>query len=141
MPHPWEANWRVLQQLGKGGQGITFLVEMHSDSSCRGVLKRLKDNRNPANRARMHREVASLESLAPFGAAVPKVLEHNTAAAGDSGGLTEMYLVMEFIPGPTLKEYVTANRVLGIDEAVRFVLSLCSTLNVARIPRQFFTGI
>src|SRR5262245_45124081 len=128
MPHPWETAWEVLDRLSVGGQGVTHLVKAKIDGS-QGVLKYLKNNKSAAARGRMRREVASLQSLAPLGASVPKVIEHNTDAADDAS--VELYLVMEHIPGQTLKQFVEGVQRLPVDSALRFTLELCRTVGIA----------
>jgi serine/threonine-protein kinase len=77
----------------------------------------------------MNREVAALQSLRALKAKVPDVLDHNTAASNEMD--VELYLVMEYIAGPTLKEFVEQRGMLTIDRAAYFALSLCDTLKIA----------
>ena len=48
----------------------------------------------------MSREVAALESL--FGKSVPRVIEHNTNSF--EVPYASLYVILEFIEGPTLSE-------------------------------------
>jgi serine/threonine protein kinase len=129
MSHPWDKHWEEDHPLRPGGQGITRLVKHKEDSGRQGVLKYLKNNKSMQARARMRREVASLQSLAALNGKVPRVLEDNSGSYEDSS--VELYLVMEFIDGPTLKEFVEKNGALGIDRAAHFALALCGTMKIA----------
>ena len=59
---PWDDKWEIEREIGGGGQGLTYLVRNKLDSSL-GVLKRLKNNKSVAQRARMNREAANLSVL------------------------------------------------------------------------------
>lgn len=51
----------------------------------------------------MRREVASLQSLNSLGGAIPSVCEHDTTSFEEDN--VELFLVMEYVQGPTLAEY------------------------------------
>jgi len=128
MPHPWESSWRDAGKLSSGGQGVTRLVTSSNDPNNKGVLKYLKNNASPAARGRMRREVASMQSLLPLGASVPRVLEHNMAAVENLAA--ELFIVMEYIPGPTLNALVEANEKLPVDKSVEILLNVCKTIQI-----------
>ena len=128
MAHPWESHWLDTGKLGGGGQGVARRVTSITDPHLTGVLKYLKNNKSSAARSRMRREVAALQSLVPLGAKVPSVLDHNTELADDLD--VELYLVMEYIPGDTLKALVEARRTLTVDEALALTLDVCRTLQI-----------
>ena len=77
----------------------------------------------------MHREVASLQVLSSAGGAVPAVLGHNTEHYLDTS--VELFVVMEYIPGPTLREIVNDQGPLPLDAATQITLSICSTIKLA----------
>lgn len=129
MSRPWEKNWDDIGALAKGGQGITRLVRRKTDPSTTGVLKYLLNNRNASARARMSREVANLNSLSPLGARIPKVLEHNTESFLDHS--SELYLIMEYISGKTLKSEIESNGHFSIDRAIEISIDLCETIEIA----------
>jgi serine/threonine protein kinase len=131
MSHPWEKNWDFIRSLAKGGQGITRLLRCKTNPSITGVLKYLVNNRNPSARARMSREVANLNSLSPLGARIPKVLEHNTETFFDPS--SELYLIMEYISGETLKSEVELNGPVSIDRAIEISIDLCETMKIAHL--------
>jgi serine/threonine protein kinase len=127
--HPWEDKWIVIEELGKGGQGMTLKVVSRSDPSLFAVLKKLHNNKDPQQRRRMHREVSSLEILAPAGAKVPRVLDGNTREHENLA--TQLYFVMELIPGRTLEEVVVSSRKLPLEKSTAVVLDLCRTTAIA----------
>jgi serine/threonine-protein kinase len=77
----------------------------------------------------MHREVASLEVLSSAGGAVPRVLDHNTHDYQDT--TKELFVVMEYVPGPTLREAITKNGPFSVDEATALIRGLSSTVELA----------
>lgn len=129
MPMPWETNWILGPQLGVGGQGITFAVTGTRAEMPKGALKKLKNNKDAQARARMHREVANLQALALAGGNVPQVLDHNTEDLKSSN--SQLFVVMEFVEGQTLREFVEARGVLSLDEALAAVISICKTIDIA----------
>ena len=127
MPHPWDEKWDIKENLGSGGQGVTRLAVSKIDDQ-QGVLKKLKNNRSMTSRTRMSREVLTLEQMHQLGARVPSVIDHNTQLHSD--GKTELYLVMEYISGSTVKDYITNRSQLSLDDAITATLSLCEVLRV-----------
>lgn len=129
MPHPWDDNWDVGHRLGKGGQGLTHLATRKTDPSSQAALKTLKNNKDAQARGRMHREVASLEVLSTAGGSVPSVFDHNTEHYNDSS--TELFVAMEYVPGPTLRELVERDGPLTIVTATAVTLRICETIQLA----------
>ncbi len=129
MARAWEDRWILGQRLGHGGQGFTFVATQREDPAIKGALKYLKNNSNSQARGRMRREVVNLQTLAKGGAAVPNVLDHNTDHFEDTK--TELYVVMDLIHGDTLSAYVSSQRVLSVQRAVQFTLSVCKTVERA----------
>lgn len=128
MPHSWESNWQIERKLGVGGQGIAQLVKSTDGKAQIGVLKYLKNNRNPTSRIRMKSEVACLEFMHSLKARVPGVIDHNTDKYLDEK--EELYLVMEFIEGQTLQEYVSTGVKIDLNAAIDITLSLCEVLKI-----------
>lgn len=129
MGRPWEAKWSIGERLGHGGQGVTYAVTWKEDPSVEGVLKYLKNNTNPAARARMLREVNNLKALSNLGGQVPRVLDHNTEEFETSG--IELFVVMSRIHGMTLDALLKSNGPLSIDQSVGLVLNMCRTVRIA----------
>jgi serine/threonine protein kinase len=127
--NPWSNSWEVLKKLGKGGQGETSLVKSISDANRLGVLKTLKNNRNPQARSRFQIEVSILEALAYRGIKVPTVFESNTDRFNDEG--TPLYFVMQYIDGHTLEEVVRTDGPLSLERASAMVLDLGDTMAAA----------
>lgn len=129
MSHPWEANWILGDRLGKGGQGLTYLTKRINDSSVQAAIKVLKNNKDVQARRRMHREVASLEVLSSAGGAVPSVFDHNTRLYEDPS--VELFVVMEYIPGPTLRELIESDGPLALMTATAVAVRICDTIELA----------
>jgi serine/threonine protein kinase len=127
--HPWDEAWNFGERLGKGGQGLTHLVTSKKDSTVQAAVKILKNNKDSQARGRMHREVASLEVLSSAGGSVPRVLDHNTQFYGDDS--VELFVVMEYVPGSTLREVVDARGRIPLDEAQKITTTLCETIKIA----------
>jgi len=94
-----------------------------------GVLKKLKNNRSGPSRARMHREAANLQILnvAP-NASVPTLLDHNTELHNKD--FTQLFLVTEFIDGPTLQDSLESS-VMGLGDALSLIRHLLPTVRAA----------
>ncbi|QDU16903.1 Serine/threonine-protein kinase PrkC [Gimesia maris] len=129
MTHPWDTKWQITENLATGGQGVTKKVSQLDNAGLTGVLKYLKNNKNPQARARMNREVNNLRLLPSLGGLVPNVLDHNTNEFENIS--TELFVVMNYIEGPTLAEYVKTHGPLSIDESIKIVMSICQTVAVA----------
>lgn len=121
-----QADWEKIEQLGQGGQGITWLVKLRSEEKV-GVMKLLRKTGDKQARARMFREVAALKSLSTLKARVPGVLEDNTGEFEDQN--VELYFVMEKIEGKTLRSFVTERGHLSIEESIAATSSLLETLD------------
>lgn len=130
---PWEANWirDSGSAIGRGGQGHAFLMQSRHDASKKAVLKLQIDRKqkDPVARRRMFQEVSSLKVLASAGADVPHVLDDNTGQFGDLS--VSLFFVMEYIPGPTLAQYMKEKGPLPLRQAVGISLSLLTTLEIA----------
>ncbi|MEE8585706.1 MAG: serine/threonine protein kinase, partial [Acidobacteriota bacterium] len=103
MEDSWKSRWQIERRLGRGGQGHTFLVNS-IESGKQAVLKTLRNERSRKARRRMVREVASLKTLKPAGGKVPEVLDDNMEDFAHVD--VQLFLVMEFIPGPTLRKAI-----------------------------------
>src|SRR3712207_6754916 len=98
-PH-WQVRWKRLEKVGTGNLGHCFLARRAdgSDPTPR-VVKVLKAQDKPERRLALHREALALEAMCHEG--IPRLLEANTHRHADLGG-AELYLAMEYIPGPSL---------------------------------------
>ncbi|BAY92253.1 MULTISPECIES: serine/threonine-protein kinase [unclassified Tolypothrix] len=112
--------YQVIQVLGAGGFGETFLAEdTHMPSRRRCVIKQLKPISNDPQtyqiiQQRFEREAATLESLGKNSDQIPELY----AYFSEKG---QFYLVQEWIHGQTLRDIVTANAHVS-ETAVREIL-------------------
>lgn len=112
--------YRVIQTLGSGGFGETFLAEdTQMPSKRRCVIKQLKPiNNNPEIyqlvKERFQREAAILEELGDNSNQIPRLY----AYFSESG---QFYLVQEYIEGQTLSAKVQSQGVMS-ENAVRDIL-------------------
>jgi serine/threonine protein kinase len=125
---PWLDKWVVEKELGKGGQGTTFLVKA-GDGDRVGVIKILKHQESDEARRRMYREVTNLKVLANAGCKVPGVLDSNTDQFESKE--VALYFVMEYISGDSLAHVVTRTKGLSLEQAADVVLDLCVTIDKA----------
>lgn len=122
---PWLDRWEELEPLGKGGQGRTLLVARRGGTEAdRRVLKVLNRQEDPERRARMHREVAALETIDH--PAVPKLVESNASAFRDLS--VPLYMVMSFVEGPHLEDFVRTRGALDVDGALHLALRLLDAI-------------
>jgi len=125
---PWESKWEIERELGEGGQGTTCLVHSKTDRSQRAVLKRLIEKRkhDAKSRQRMHQEVSNLQLASSTAAKVPKAFDSNTHQHADES--VELYFVMEYIEGESLKDLMERETSLTPDEAFQLAIDLSKTL-------------
>ncbi len=124
---PWEDTWRKLRELGRGGNGVTFLVDHYQKPGELYVLKELKHNHlsDPERRQRMYREVQALQQL--DNPSLPKIIESNTDSFADID--VPLYFVMDYVVGQTLEERVKqGGNLLQPHEAVRLTIQLSDIL-------------
>jgi serine/threonine protein kinase len=105
MARSWSDRWRVVSSTParSGAQGaIQHVVAL--DDSREGALKVLHDEAQSRRerRFRLKEEVNALSALA-FG--VPKLLDSNASDADDE---VPLFLVKEWIPGPSLAQKLSA---------------------------------
>jgi serine/threonine protein kinase len=112
---PWEVNWELVpnQKPRSGGQGSVVLVRSRTNGRL-GALKTMHDRhlRDTERRYRMQQEVYALRVIR---VGVPQVMESNIEQWQDLE--VRLYVVMEWIDGPTLSEYVSKMRML-VEEGV-----------------------
>jgi serine/threonine-protein kinase len=120
---PWEEKWRRVRQLGRGGQGVAFLVERIDVPGEHYVLKELRNNADLERRKRMHREVQALQQLDHL--RLPKIIDSNTDAFADLD--VPLFFVMDYVEGQTLEERVAQGQ-LKPDEAIGLVVELSDVL-------------
>ncbi|MBG1241007.1 serine/threonine-protein kinase [Nostoc sp. NZL] len=121
--------YQVIQVIGAGGFGETFLAEdVHMPSRRRCVIKQLKPitNNDPQNyqliQQRFEREAATLEYLGESSNQIPKLY----AYFSENG---QFYLVQEWIHGQTLTKIVESKGFESETAVRQILLSLLSVLD------------
>jgi serine/threonine-protein kinase len=108
----WKEEWVQVRDLGQGGQGTTKLVR-RTGADDTGCLKVLSQQKDPERRQRFLREATAYDTFShPL---IPKLVQSNAHHHADLNW--RMFLVAEFIPGPTLSEYVEEHGRLGWNDA------------------------
>ncbi|MEQ9667589.1 protein kinase domain-containing protein [Coleofasciculus sp. G2-EDA-02] len=128
MPTLLNNRYRILQTLGAGGFGNTFLAEdtyMPSGRKC--VIKQLKFmTHDPQSyqqaQERFQREAAVLEELGENNSQIPRLF----AYFSESG---QFYLVQEWIEGDTLTQIVEREGQLNDSQVKAILLSLLPVLD------------
>lgn len=116
--------YQVLARIGEGGMGRVFLGE--SDSGRRVALKVVHPDlaRSSGFRERFAREIAAARTVGGFW----------TAAVVDADADADLpWLATEYIPGPSLHQYVQASGPLPIPGLRALAMGLCEA--VAAIHR------
>lgn len=120
MSDPWSDKWKINEPLKPGGQGKTYIVKSIGGEEQLGVLKELKKQKNMKARKRMYREAAALKTLDCSG--VPKLLDSNTDKFSDKS--IPLFIVLDYIPGPTFEGFLKDKGALKIDNAIMFTCRL-----------------
>jgi serine/threonine-protein kinase len=140
MPPLLNNRYKIIQTLGSGGFGNTFLAEdTHMPSGRRCAIKQLKPIANDPQmflqaQTRFQREAAILEDLGEGSNQIPKLYAYFSEAG-------QFYLVQEFIEGQTLTKKVQAEGVLS-EKAVKDILvSLLPVLDFVHSKRMIHRDI
>lgn len=121
----YHSNHVIHGKLGKGGQGVTFLLKEKPDFKNLSVLKILNFDR-PKTRRRFHVERTALETLMSENLKIPVLLESNSEEYNTEG--IPLYIRTSYIEGNTLDEFLTNRGLLSLEEAVNFGIQLFETL-------------
>ena len=113
----WETDWKSVEtsKYRQGGQGTVIKVISLTTQAVVGGLKQLHPEHlnSTERRFRMQQEANALVALAGNG--VPHLLASNSERWNDKG--TPLFLVMEWIEGPTLTE-ARNRQVPSLDDAL-----------------------
>jgi serine/threonine protein kinase len=113
----WIGHYRVLQPLGRGGQGSVYLAV--APNGVRVAVKVLHDLVDEAARVRFAREVDAARRVATFSTA--RVLDVNI-------GGQHAYIVSEYVEGPSLEQLVRKHGPRDEDGLTRLALSTAGAL-------------
>lgn len=116
MPH-FIGHYRVLQTLGRGGQGSVYLAT--APNGARVAVKVLHELGNETARQRFVREVEAARRVATFSTA--RVLDVNISGPN-------AYIVSEYIEGPSLEQLVKTYGPRDADGLTRLALSTAGAL-------------
>lgn len=114
MARSWEDHWQIVDETSTRNTPHAVVRKVAAlDDGREGALKVLTAaaHRQEERRFRFREETNALKALS---AGVPELFDTNTNEAGDPETL---FMVMEWIPGPTLQERVNRG-VLRLDEAL-----------------------
>ena len=111
-------------KLGKGGQGVTFLLKKKTDFVRLSVLKILNFDR-PKTRKRFHIERTALETLNSENLNIPTLLESNSDEYNNQE--IPLYIRLSYIKGNTLDDFINTNGTLSLIEAVGKYPSVASS--------------
>ena len=120
-------NYRILDRIGAGGMAVVFRAQ-HLDLRHTVAIKVLPSS--PGQDVRLeHRFFAEMRTIA-------RLRHPNIVAATDAGrlnnpdpnGTSFRYLVMEFIPGKDLEEYVLSSGPLPVGRACSLSYQIASAL-------------
>lgn len=115
----------IRRELARGGMGAVYLAEHHRIEGLRKVIKVLLPEfaASPDIRARFEREAAAATRLC-----------HKRVLGIDSFGELpdgQLWLMMPFLDGISLNEYLETHGALTQQEALRVMLQLCAALEHA----------
>lgn len=118
LPQKLQKEYKLLKEYGQGGQSFTHLVQKEDTKYIVKIPK--ASSLSKERRFRLEREIKALELMNGFG--VPRLHSYSND--------DEVFIVMDFISGLTLNEYVEKNSV-DLKTSVSIVFSLCEIMEQA----------
>lgn len=119
----WDSKWESSLELLGGGQASAKRVQRRGSDEF-AFLKLLSRQNDQERRARFFREASAYETANH--SLIPKLIESNAHRHSDLG--FKMFLITEFIEGPTLSELVTSNGSISFENAAIIVRQLLSVV-------------
>lgn len=111
--------WEIIEPLGEGGQGITYLVKDAQSPGSKAVLKRLK---NTKRMGRFKREVEAILKLDH--GHIMKLIESNFEGS-------EPYLVSHYYSGGTLERIVAGGKIPTVGRCLKLFIEIADAINHA----------
>lgn len=118
LPQKLQQEYKLLKEYGQGGQSLTLLVQKEDTKYIVKIPK--ASSLSKERKFRLEREIKALELMNGFG--VPKLHSYSNDE--------EVFIVMDFISGLTLNEYVEKNSI-DLKTSVSIVISLCEIMEQA----------
>jgi serine/threonine protein kinase, bacterial len=125
--------YRIIQTLGSGGFGDTFLAEdTQMPSRRRCVIKQLKPiNNNPEVyqlvQERFQREAAILEELGDGSNQIPRLYAYFSENVQSENG--QFYLVQEYIQGQTLNTKIQTQGAMSENAVINILINILPVLD------------
>jgi serine/threonine protein kinase len=122
---PWREQWKELDEIEPGGQGIVTELRGKQYPEKRAVLKQIAPRwkNNPQAIERLKKEIETLTKLKELGARVPAVydsfINHNNS---------EPFLLMEYIEGIRFDKWLKMTAPVPTSDAVEVTLSIAETI-------------
>jgi serine/threonine-protein kinase len=115
--------YQMLQKLGKGSMGLVYKAKQISVDrvvAIKILLEPLAQNKEFIKRFEREAKIAA------------KLAHNNVVNAIDAGEVDgHYYFVMEYVEGPTIKDFLDQNRTFEEKEALRIVLAIAEALKHA----------
>ena len=121
----WSDNWESIKEYPGGGQGVAKRVSRKSDGQ-EAFLKAIRRRKDPERRGRFFREATAYDAMKSRG--IPRLVESNAHLHDDDEVV--LYIVTEFIEGPTLYEWRQAQSMVELDIAARTTRELLVILTM-----------
>lgn len=110
-----DKRWKIIRDIGEGGQSFVYLVE---DLNDRGNFYALKRFKNIQRKQRIDNEILINKNLYSLGASVPEIFD-------DGFDGKYIYMVSKYYPNGNLEEYTNSNT-LSFSDKRKLILSICA---------------